>query len=220
MEKIIEFQNMGLHIHNKPMLCDVNGVLFAGDRIALTGASGSGKSLCLRMAGLLEHPSQGSLLWKSQHIEPGQVPNYRQNVIYVNQKSVFCEGTVEDNLRLPFYFKIHSGKKYDASFACQQLQKLGKTPDFLHKSIHILSGGESQIASLLRAMLLDPVVLLLDEVTSALDPESTHLVEQFILNWQQEKPHERAFIWVTHQEAQAERISNKRWLMSQGNLNI
>lgn len=220
MGKIIELENISLSINHHAMLKNISASLHAGDRIALMGPSGSGKSLCLRLMGMLDTPTHGVLLWKQQNIQPCKVPDYRQNVIYLNQKSVFEGGTVEENLRLPFRFKSHASKTYDRSYVLSLLKKLGKDESFLQKAIHVLSGGESQIASLLRAMLLDPTALLLDEATSALDSESTLLAEKFILDWQAEKPRERGFIWITHHESQAERIANKRWQMNSGILSI
>jgi putative ABC transport system ATP-binding protein len=72
-----------------------------------------------------------------------------------------------------------------------------------------LSGGETQITALLRALQLDPTVLLLDEPISALDPETARAVEALLLEWVDEAALERAWVWVTHGAAQADRIARR-----------
>jgi len=123
-----------------------------------------------------------------------------------------------DNLRLPFTLKHNRHCRFDAATAARFLVLAGKPLGFLDKAATDLSGGEAQLVALVRALLLAPQVLLLDEPTSALDPQSVAAVEALVMNWLDESPEARAFLWITHDHAQARRISTRTLTMDQGTL--
>ena len=75
-----------------------------------------------------------------------------------------------------------------------------------------------QIVALLRAVQLDPLVLLLDEPTAAIDPAAAAAVEQLVGRWWCDSPQERAMIWITHDAVQAERIAMRTLHMEGGRL--
>lgn len=81
-----------------------------------------------------------------------------------------------------------------------------------------LSGGESQIVAITRALLLDPDVLLLDEPTSALDRDTEHRFENLMQDWVGQG--ERAIVWVTHRADQAERIATRFMSVDEGKVVI
>ena len=95
------------------------------------------------------------------------------------------------------------------------LEHAGKTPSFLGKNAADLSGGEAQVASLIRSLQLNPEVLLLDEPTAALDPTSSRDVEALINAWFA-ADNARAYIWVSHDLEQARRMSEIHLQMSAG----
>ena len=176
----------------------------AGDRIALTGPSGAGKSVLLRALALLDPLDDGQVTWHGQAIGPRAVPAYRCHVAYVRQRPALPPGTVEDNLRLPYQLHVRVGAERDASF--------------LDKNAADLSGGEVQIAALVRTLQTRPTVLLLDEPTAALDPASARAVEALLQHWFAQAPERHAWMWVTHDSAQAERIGRQHWKMVAGQL--
>ncbi|WP_435574561.1 ATP-binding cassette domain-containing protein [Burkholderia cenocepacia] len=92
----------------------------------------------------------------------------------------------------------------------------GRGADFLDKRASDLSGGEAQITALLRVLQLDPDVLLLDEPTSALDPESARAIEALVGAWFDAAPDARAYMWISHDPAQAARIGTMRLVMQAG----
>ena len=73
-----------------------------GDRLALVGPTGSGKSLILRALALLDSVDEGEIAWRGKSISDRDVPEYRARAMYLQQRSPVLEGTVEDNLKLPF----------------------------------------------------------------------------------------------------------------------
>ncbi|MEZ6121517.1 MAG: ATP-binding cassette domain-containing protein, partial [Pirellulaceae bacterium] len=87
---------------NRPLIDQASCQIFAGDRIALTGPSGSGKSLLLRSLALLDEVEQGTIRWQGSLVKPHDVPRFRSHVIYVHQQASLTEGTVKDALREPF----------------------------------------------------------------------------------------------------------------------
>ncbi|GAB5341982.1 MULTISPECIES: ABC transporter ATP-binding protein [Pseudomonas] len=187
------------------------------DRVSITGSSGSGKSVFLRALALLDAPTSGQILWNGQPITDAQIPHYRSHISYLSQRPALIEGTVEDNLRFPFSLKTLRTRSFDLPAVTTLLGHAGKTPDFLGKNAADLSGGESQVVSLIRTLQLNPEVLLLDEPTAALDPTSSRDVEALITAWYAADS-ARAYVWVSHDLDQAQRMSALHLHMTAGAL--
>lgn len=198
-----------------PLLLPIDFTLHAGDRVSITGASGSGKSVFLRALALLDAPTSGQILWNNQPIGNTQIPHYRSHISYLSQRPALLDGSVEDNLRFPFSLKTLRKRSFDLAAVTTLLGHAGKAPDFLAKRSGDLSGGESQVVSLIRTLQLNPEVLLLDEPTAALDPTSSREVEALIDAWFAGDP-ARACIWVSHDLDQARRMSDIHLQMSAG----
>ncbi|TFF13573.1 ATP-binding cassette domain-containing protein [Pseudomonas sp. BCA14] len=190
-------------------------MLNRADRVSITGSSGSGKSVFLRALALLDAATSGQILWNGQPIANTQIPHYRSHISYLSQRPALIEGTVEDNLRFPFSLKTLRNRRFDLHAVTQLLGHAGKQPDFLAKNAGDLSGGESQVVSLIRTLQLGPEVLLLDEPTAALDPASSRDVEALIDAWYAADK-ARAYIWVSHDLDQARRMSDLHLQMSGG----
>lgn len=203
------------------LLDHVSLALCAGDRFAVNGPSGAGKTLLLRSMILLDPFDQGEVLWHDRLLRPAEIPDFRRSAIYLHQRAVLpCDpsrgDTVEDALRRPFSLAIHRQRSFDRPRILALLESLGRGAAFLEQSVSSLSGGEIQMTVLLRAVQLDPVVLLLDEPTAAIDPAAAATVEQLVNRWWSEKPKERALIWVTHDAAQAQRVADRTVRMEGG----
>lgn len=191
--------------------------LSAGDRVAITGSSGSGKSVFLRTLALLDAPSSGEILWHQRRVDNDCIPQYRSRICYMAQRPSLIDGSVEDNLRFPYSLKTLKQQRFDIEKARNLLRQAGKQDSFLNKSASDLSGGEAQVVSLIRAIQLDPEVLLLDEPTAALDPQSSREVERLVTAWfEHDNASARAYIWVSHDHDQAQRMSNIRLEMQTG----
>ena len=200
------------------LLHEVSCRLLPGDRVAVTGPSGGGKTVLLRGLVWLDPLSTGHLLWKGAPLLGRDTPNFRRQVIYLHQKPMLLDGTVEHNLRQPYSLQMHHGTTFDRQRTITRLEQMGRQADFLDLPTRTLSGGELQIVAVLRAVQLEPVVLLLDEPTAALDDHGTRAVEQTVLSWQAENPTQRAFIWVTHDAQQARRVATRFWDVDRGYL--
>ena len=179
---------------------------------------GGGKTVLLRALVWLDPLDTGHLLWQGAPLLGRDTPSFRRQVIYLHQKPVLLDGTVEHNLRQPYSLQMHRGTTFDRQRTITRLEQMGRQADFLELSTRTLSGGEAQIVAVLRAVQLEPVVLLLDEPTAALDEHGTRAVEQTILGWQAENPAQRAFVWVSHDVQQARRVATRFWHVDQGHL--
>ena len=202
--------------------------LHAGDRVALTGSSGGGKSLLLRCLVLLNAGQSGDLQFLGERVT-ANIPEFRARCLHVPQ-SPSLEGqetepsSVLDLFCAPFQLQSHCEKSFDEQRICRWLRELNRDESFLKKPTTTLSGGEQQIVAILRALQLEPHVLLLDEPTSALDEETTLALEAIVKRWQSEAPNgsaptsERALVWISHDSSQARRIGTRHWYMHDGRL--
>jgi putative ABC transport system ATP-binding protein len=222
---LLETQNAARRHPDEPrwLLDHIALTLDAGQRLAVVGPSGAGKTLLLRALALLDPLDEGCVLWRGHPVRPAEVPEFRRSVVYLHQRAALvglpaCGDTVESALRLPFALAVHRRRQFARARILTLLDQLGRGPEFLAQPLSGLSGGEIQIVALLRAMQLDPVVLLLDEPTASIDAAAAATVERLVDRWWAELPHERALLWVTHDAAQAERVGSQTRRMSGGRL--
>lgn len=205
---IVEARNITRRSRDGEVLLDgVSISLRHGERLAIAGPTGSGKTVLLRALAMLDPINDGDMLWNGKQIADADVPAYRRDVVYLQQQPAMIEGTVEDNLRLPFEFAVNRERSFDRDNCVTRLNFFGLNASFLDKHSSDLSGGESQITALLRAAQLEPSVLLLDEPTAALDAGSAELVERFVDSWFEEAADDRAIVWVTHDDRQRARVA-------------
>lgn len=183
--------------------------LGAGERVAVTGPSGSGKTLLMRTLAGLEPLQAGAIRFLGRPLAAWRMPEYRSRVMLLPQRPSLPEGSVEAALRAPFAFRSHRGRRFRREAALAFLERVDRGRPFLERPTETLSGGEAQIAALLRALLLEPQVLLLDEPTASLDADAAGAVEALVSAWLQQR-RERAYLWTSHDEAQVERVSARR----------
>ncbi len=149
----------------------------AGSYVLVRGASGSGKSTLLRLLCRLEEAQSGRILFRGQSIEEMVPADLRRQVAYVQQMPTMLPGSVGENLILPFRFK--------ANFELDPPDEIvlnDYLSSFLLKGISLdtkgdcLSVGQSQRICLIRSLLLNPAVVLMDEPTASLDIDSAMVV--------------------------------------------
>ena len=205
---LLQARRLGFAIDARTLWHDLDLTLGAGERLAVVGASGSGKSLLLRTLAGLEPLQSGELIFQGRPLSDWSMPAYRARVVYVPQRPALPEGEVEAALRVPFQFRVHRHQQFPADRARQLLSSLGRDASFLQQRTERLSGGEAQIVAMLRALLIGPEVLLLDEPTASLDAHAVSAVETLVENWLRAQP-QRACVWTSHDRQQIERISDR-----------
>lgn len=200
------------------LLREVSLTLTPGDRIALSGESGSGKTLLARSLALLDPVDEGRILWKGQPISPRQTPSFRRHVVYLSQRPWLGEGTVEDALRRVWTLRSADGTRYDSERIFCWVDQLGREKSFLRLPLRDLSGGEAQIVALLRALQLDPDVLLLDEATAAMDSATQRAAESLVRQWLEHRPDGRALLWIGHDREQNARLADRVVALAAGRI--
>ncbi|HYS63852.1 MAG TPA: ATP-binding cassette domain-containing protein [Paraburkholderia sp.] len=203
-------------LRGQTLLQPTTFALHAGDRVAITGPSGSGKSVFLRALALLDPLDAGRIMWHGTPVGRAAIPRYRRNVAYIRQRPALLDGSVEDNLRYPFGLRAYRDVRFDRARAASLVGEAGRAGDFLDKRASELSGGEAQIVALIRVLQLAPEVLLLDEPTASLDPGSSHAIEGLVRAWFDADPGRHASMWVSHDPAQAARMSERHLTMHAG----
>lgn len=193
--------------------------LRSGELVTVRGATGAGKSLLLRSLAQLDPLQEGTMELLGRPAEAWSPTDWRLRVAYLHQTPVLLPGTVEANLREPFRWKAHRERSFERDRVVAHLEPLGRSGDWLRREVDGLSGGERQILALLRALMVGPSVLLLDEPTAALDPDATGSVERLVRSWlEREGERRRAVLWVTHDADQARRMGGRRLLLADGRL--
>ncbi len=157
-----------------PIISDATFNIPPGVLAVITGPSGSGKSTLLRLFNRLADPTSGVIRFDGRDIHEYPVMDLRRRIGWVPQVPVRFPGTVQENLRLPFTLsKDVTREKEEIEKRLSELKALGLLPgNLFERKAEDLSVGEAQRLNLLRALALEPDVMLLDEPTSALDPEA------------------------------------------------
>ena len=212
-----------LSINKRALISGSSGTLLAGQVTVLTGASGSGKSLLLRvLAGLL--PMTTGDVWlqsdeQNSHtrhsIHEMALRQWRSQVALLAQQPQLLEGSVVDNLQLPYRLATHQQKHFNIDWHIEQLEHLERIPDFLQQDANTLSGGEKQLVNTLRLLQLNPQVLLLDEPTAALDVDTSAKLVHLLVSWLRREP-KRTLLWVTHDTHDIMPLADKHWHMQAG----
>jgi ABC-type uncharacterized transport system, ATPase component len=205
---LLQARHLAFHIDSRTLWQDFDLILHAGERLGITGPSGSGKTLLLRTLAGLEPLQSGTLMCGGRALAQWLMPAYRARAVYVPQRPALREGTVEAALRAPFAFRLRQGQAFPDERARALLQAAGRDDRFLAKRAERLSGGEAQIVAMLRALLVAPDVLLLDEPTASLDAGTVGAIEQLVTHWLGAQPG-RACVWTSHDRAQLGRVTDR-----------
>jgi len=200
---VLKVSDLAIAPGDAPVLKDISITLQRGTLLAIVGPSGCGKTSLLRTIAGLDDAAAGEVRLHDRSPDDIGWPAYRRVVTLVQQQPVMLDDTVLENLVRPFRHRSVS-LPFDRRLAIDLLETLGLTERCLGQRARTLSVGEQQRVALLRAILIEPEVLLLDEPTSALDEESQVIIEQVLRL--QVRRHGRSAIVVTHDRRQADRL--------------
>lgn len=165
------------------VLRDVDLHLAVGERLALVGPTGAGKSTLAKLLARLYDPVEGSVCFAGVDLRDATLTSLRDRIVVVPQEGFLFQGSILDNVRLarPDASDAEVGA---ALAAVGALERFAALPEGLHTEVDErgarLSAGEKQLVSLARAALVDPALLVLDEATSSLDPGTEQLVEEAV----------------------------------------
>ena len=195
----------------------VSVVIARGDVVVVIGPSGSGKSTLLRSLNLLEEPTSGTILFEGTDITDKKIDinKHRQKMGMVFQHfNLFPHKTIIENMILAPVEVKHVPKEEAKAKAMQLLERVGLADRADAYPIQ-LSGGQKQRVAIVRALCMEPDVMLFDEPTSALDPEMVGEV----LDVMKELAHEgMTMVVVTHEMGFAREVGNRVLFMADGKL--
>lgn len=170
-----------------------------GETVVVRGPSGAGKTLLLRALADLD-PGSGEISLDGTPKDAMPAPAWRRQVTYVAAEPAWWADTVGEHVA-------------DWGAAAAPVEALGLEPACRHWPIARLSTGERQRLALVRALVLRPRVMLLDEPTAGLDVDATAAVER-LLTWGEATS--MGLLWVTHDAAQAGRVARRALLVEHG----
>ena len=207
---VLRFENISLEVHGRQILRDISFEVQQGESITIVGPSGSGKSTILKLASSLLSPTDGTIYFQGQPMDQYAPTEYRQRVAYCFQQPYLFGQTVRCNLAFPFTMR---GRSINEARIKDLFNLFHMNMQLLEKSNTELSGGEMQRICLIRSLLFTPEILLLDEVTSALDAENTEWVEQGLVQLHKEGV---TLLQVTHNPEQSVRMGQRRITVKDG----
>lgn len=168
------------HQQQYPILQDISFRVSPGDRLAIVGETGAGKTSLLRLINRLSEPTQGKMYFQNQEYRQIPVIQLRQQVMLVQQESKLLGMTVGEALAYPLILRGLPQQTIQEKVSYWQ-EQLQIPEQWLGRTEVQLSTGQRQLIAIARALVTQPQILLLDEPTLALDTAtSTHLIN--ILN--------------------------------------
>lgn len=214
-ELLIKVENMSKSFGKLEVLRDINESIYKGEVVSIIGPSGSGKSTFLRCLNLLEKPTCGKVIFKGEDLadKQGKVDKHRQSIGMVFQNfNVFPHLTVMNNITLAPVLEKKIPQA-EAKISARQLLKRVGLLDKAEEYPTRLSGGQKQRLAIVRALAMEPDVMLFDEPTSALDPEMVKEVLGVIRDLAESG---MTIVIVTHEMSFAKEISDRVLFMAEG----
>lgn len=214
-EKLIEVKDLKKNFGSLEVLKGINETIHKGEVVSIIGPSGSGKSTFLRCLNLLEKPTSGQVIFEGVDIADKKIniDHHRQKIGMVFQHfNVFPHLTVPENITITPTLEKKVPQKEAEEKAMKLLKQVG-LEDKAHEYPRKLSGGQKQRLAIVRAMAMEPDVMLFDEPTSALDPEMVKDVLEVI---QQLAEGGMTCVIVTHEMGFARSVSDRVLFMDEG----
>ena len=214
---MIDVKNLSKSFGNLQVLSDITEHISAGEKIVIIGPSGSGKSTFLRCLNLLEEPSAGSITFDGT-----EITNPKTNIDLIRRQmgmvfqhfNLFPNMTIKKNITLAPVRTGLMGQAEADELALQLLRRVGleeKADAYPNQ----LSGGQKQRIAIVRALAMNPKVMLFDEPTSALDPEMVGEVLEVMKELASEGI---TMVVVTHEMGFAREVGSRILFMDEGKI--
>ena len=214
---MIDVKHLSKSFGTNLVLDDISEHIYPGDKVVIIGPSGSGKSTFLRSLNLLEEPSNGTILFDGH-----EITNPKANIDFIRRQmgmvfqhfNLFPNMTIKRNITLaPVRTGLMTQEQADEK-AMQLLHRVGleeKADAYPNQ----LSGGQKQRIAIVRALAMNPKVMLFDEPTSALDPE---MVGEVLAVMKELAAEGMTMIVVTHEMGFAREVGNRILFMDGGKI--
>ena len=202
----LQVTGLGLTLAGRALLTDVSFAVMRGSFSVILGPNGAGKSLLLRLCHGLLVPTAGRISWNGVTPERARISH-----AFVFQHPVLLRRSAAANIEYPL--KVRRVPKAERQARVAEALRVAGMVHLARNAAQRLSGGEQQRLALARAWALRPEVLLLDEPSANLDPNSTVAVEQLIASMCHRGT---TVIMTTHDLAQARRLADRVLLLHHG----
>ena len=217
MDEILHIKNLSKRYGDTKVLKNINISVKKGEVVVIIGPSGCGKSTLLRCLNGLEEIQEGEVLLDDQVVNPNKknLSKNREKIGMVFQSyDLFPHLTILQNVTLaPIKVKKRNRREVEKE-ALELLERVGlrsKKDDYPRP----LSGGQKQRVAIVRALIMHPEVLLLDEITAALDPEMVREVLDVVLDLAKEG---RTMVIVTHEMQFAKAVADRVTFLEGGKI--
>ena len=212
---MIKVENLQKSFKNISVLKGITTQINKGDVLCVIGPSGSGKSTFLRCLNMLEQPTDGTIVFDGTDLtdKKTDLNLHRQKMGMVFQQfNLFNNMTILQNMTCaPVLLKKMTKEQAEAK-ALELLERVGLA-DRANAYPHQLSGGQKQRVAIVRALCMEPAVMLFDEPTSALDPEMVGEVLDVMKSLAQQG---MTMVVVTHEMGFAREVSNRVMFLDGG----
>ena len=188
MENIINIENISYSYYNRiPAVNDISLEIKEGERYAIIGANGTGKSTLLQIMSGLVHQSEGKVFFRGKEVSEQTLKNrsflkfFRERVGYVFQDSdiqLFCPTVLDELLYGPLQLEITES---EAMNRAHEVLKMLEIEDLRDRPSYMLSGGEKKRVAIGSVLTINPEVMLFDEPTNGLDPRTQVFLVELIL---------------------------------------
>jgi tungstate transport system ATP-binding protein len=205
----VALQEVCFGIGHKTLIDRVSLRLDPGTRSVVMGPNGAGKSLLLRLVAGLLAPTSGQVAFAGRPLDD----RLRRRVAVVFQRPVLLRRSVAANLN--HALKTYGVPRSERTRRRDALLALGQLQDIADRPARVLSGGEQQRLSMVRALGARPDLLLLDEPTASLDPQATAAIEALV---DQAAAAGVKIVMVTHDRGQAQRLADEILFLHRGRL--
>lgn len=214
---MISVKNLSKSFGDLHVLKNIDLEIAKGEKVVIIGPSGSGKSTLLRCLNLLETPTSGQIF-----LEESEITGKKQNIDRIRRRmgmvfqnfNLFPHMTVTENITLAPVMTKKLTKPEAAARAEQLLKRVGLS-DKADSYPAQLSGGQKQRIAIVRALAMDPEVMLFDEPTSALDPE---MVGEVLEVMRELAENNMTMVVVTHEMAFAREAATRILFMDEGKI--
>ena len=216
-EALIEVKELSKKFTHTVALDEVNVTINKGEVVCIIGPSGSGKSTLLRCLNRLEEPSSGSVWFEGKNLldKKVNINVHRQKMGMVFQHfNLFPNMTILKNLTIGPMKLLHLSEEEAKQRAMEMLKRVG-LEDRADTYPELLSGGQKQRIAIVRALCMNPDVMLFDEPTSALDPEMVGEVLEVMRELAKEQ---MTMVVVTHEMGFAKEVATRVIFMDQGQI--
>lgn len=211
---MIELKEVSKRYGDVEALKSISLGLRRGETLTIVGPNGSGKTTLLKILAALERPTSGEVFFDGVRIDESNSARFRQKSTMVFQRNIVLGGSVYENtaygLRLLDLSKAEMNRRIRETLEVVGLNGMER------RNARRLSGGEQQRLSLARALALDRNLLLLDEPTANLDPESFSVVKETIAQLGHDR--EKTIVMATHNLLHVEELSDRLVLLDRGEI--